>query len=95
MSNPSAASTPSEARKRVEDAAITFMVVFCMCLYFFVYMTQTGAFASGGIVPVIYAVVLSIATAVSFASFVTKSINLIRVLVEREVPVSDIPPEGA
>jgi hypothetical protein len=80
MSNPSAASTPSEARKRVEDAAITFMVVFCMCLYFFVYMTQTGVFASGGIVPVIYAIVLSIATATAFASFVTKSINLVKMM---------------
>jgi hypothetical protein len=65
-----------------------------MCLYFFVYMTQTGVFASGGIVPVIYAIVLSIATATAFASFVTKSINLVKMMMEAKAPVSDISSEG-
>jgi hypothetical protein len=71
-----------KAEESVKDAAITFMVMLSMCVYAFITLAQQGVSA------VILGAILSVISGAFFRSLVTKSINLIKILLHSKTVTS-------
>lgn len=78
MNDADTSARPSKPVDDVQGAALIFMMVLCMSIYCFISIAPEGIFA------VFMGMAWSAVTAAFFVSFVTKSINLIKILLQAE-----------
>lgn len=82
MNDADASTKPNKVMDDVQMAALRFMMVFSMSIYCFISIAPEGIFA------VFMGMAWSVVTAACFVSFVTKSINLVKILLHSKTITS-------